>query len=137
MIAQHLRKSSRGQSIIEFAIVLPVLLLLVMGVIDFGRVYFAYVSVTNGARNGAEHASHGVGAVADTDAIREAVLADTSDLLNTSETNPQVTVTTGTDAYGGVYADVTVNYTYGTIFPWPGLPDSINLARTVRARIMP
>lgn len=137
MNKRRLLKSSPGQSLVEFAVILPVLLLLVMGAIDFGRVYFAYVSVTNGARNGAEYASHGPDAAADTASIREVVLADTSDLLNTSETNPEVTVSTGADSYGGLYADVTVGYTYNTIFPWPGLPDSIDLARTVRARIMP
>jgi Flp pilus assembly protein TadG len=137
MIAQRLPKSSRGQSMVEFAVILPVLLLLVMGAVDFGRAYFAYVSVTNGARNGAQYASQSPVAAEDADAIREAVLADTSDLLNTSETNPEVSITTGTDGRGGLYADVTVSYTYGTIFPWPGLPGSIDLARTVRARVTP
>jgi Flp pilus assembly protein TadG len=137
MIIRRLLKNSPGQSLVEFAVVLPVLLLLVMGVIDFGRVYFAYVSVTNGARNGAEYASQSPDAAEDTASIREAVLADTSDLLNTSETNPGVSVTTGTDAHDGLYAEVTVSYSYDTIFPWPGLPDSIDLARAVRARVTP
>ena len=32
-------RSSRGQSLVEFAIVLPVILLIVLGIIDFGRAY--------------------------------------------------------------------------------------------------
>jgi Flp pilus assembly protein TadG len=40
----------RGQSLTEFALVVPLLLLLVFGLIDFSRLLFTYVSVTNGAR---------------------------------------------------------------------------------------
>ena len=32
-------RSSRGQSLVEFAIILPVILLVVLGIIDFGRAY--------------------------------------------------------------------------------------------------
>jgi Flp pilus assembly protein TadG len=137
MIIRRFLKRSRGQSLVEFGIIVPVLLLLVLGAIDFGRVYFAYVSVTNGARNGAQYAALSPEAAADSDGIREAAVADTSDLLDTSETNPEVAVATGTDSGGGLYADVTVSYTYSTLFPWPGLPDSIDLSRTVRARVAP
>jgi Flp pilus assembly protein TadG len=137
MSIRRFLETCRGQSLAELAVILPVLLLLVLGAVDFGRVYFAYVSVTNGARNGAQYAALSPEAAADPDGIREAAIADTSDLLNTSETNPEVTVATGTDSQGGLYADVTVSYTYSTIFPWPGLPNSIDLSRTVRARVAP
>ena len=125
-----------GQSAMEFALLAPILLILMLGVIDFGRVYFAYVSVTNGARNGADFASQGTGAAADIDGIRAAAVVETSDLLNTSETNPDVSVATGTDSQGRLYADVTMTYTFSSIFPWPGLPSSIDVDRTVRARVL-
>ena len=32
-------RSSRGQSLVEFAIILPVILLIVLGILDFGRAY--------------------------------------------------------------------------------------------------
>lgn len=47
------RDRSRGQSLVEMALVLPVLLLLLMGLFDFGRAIFAYNSVSNAAREGA------------------------------------------------------------------------------------
>jgi Flp pilus assembly protein TadG len=130
-----LKRGTRGQSLVEFALILPVLLILMLGTIDFGRVYFAYVSVTNAARNGAQYASFSSEAAADSDGIRNAALADTVELVNTSPTNPNVTVATGTDSQSRLYADVTVAYTFSTIFPWPGIPDSMNVARTVRARV--
>lgn len=126
----------RGQSLVEFGLMLPILVLLVLGSIDFGRVFFAYVSVTNGARNGADYAASHCSPTCDEDGIRNAVVADTSDLLNTSSSNPAVSVTT--DGWMGPdhrRVDVTVTYTFSTIFSWPGIPDSINVARTVTARI--
>lgn len=43
--------SSRGQALVEFAFVLPVLLLVLVGILDFGRAIFAYNSVSNAARS--------------------------------------------------------------------------------------
>lgn len=38
-------KDQRGQSLVEFALVLPILLLLIAGIIDFGRVSYTYMNV--------------------------------------------------------------------------------------------
>ena len=113
----------------------PVLIILMLGVIDYGRVYFAYVSVTNGARIGADYAATDPQAATDTAGIKAAALGDTTDLLNQSESNPNVTVVTANDSQGRLYADVTMTYTFTTLFPWPGLPTSINVERTVRSRV--
>src|SRR5579859_3625853 len=43
----------RGAAAVEFALVLPVLLVLVMGIIDFGRVFSAQQTLTYAARSGA------------------------------------------------------------------------------------
>ena len=51
------RKSERGQSLLEFALVLPVLLIVLAGVLDLGRLYFAYVAVTDAAGEGAAYAA--------------------------------------------------------------------------------
>lgn len=46
------QRSERGAVAVEFAIVLPVLLLLVMGVMEFGRAFNAQITLTNAAREG-------------------------------------------------------------------------------------
>lgn len=43
----------RGQALVEFALVVPILLLVLVGILDFGRAIFAYNSVSNAARSGA------------------------------------------------------------------------------------
>jgi Flp pilus assembly protein TadG len=45
--------SRRGQALVEFALVLPLLLLLVFGIIDAGRLIYTYNTVANSARNAA------------------------------------------------------------------------------------
>lgn len=47
------RRQSGGQSLVEFALVLPIFLVLVMGIADLGLAVFAYNSITNAAREGA------------------------------------------------------------------------------------
>jgi len=51
------RQSNRGQSLLEFAIILPVLLVIVAGVLDIGRLYFSYVAVTDAASEGVAYAA--------------------------------------------------------------------------------
>ena len=45
-------KDETGAAAVEFALVLPILLLLVFGIVDFGRVYNAKVTLTHAAREG-------------------------------------------------------------------------------------
>ena len=50
------REPSRGQSLVEFALVLPLFVLLLFGILDFGRAVLAYNSISNAAREGARTA---------------------------------------------------------------------------------
>jgi len=47
----------RGQSLVEFALSAPLVLLMVLFGIDFGRVFFGWVSLTNAARSAANFAA--------------------------------------------------------------------------------
>ena len=51
------KKNHNGQSLVEFALVLPFLLLLVVGAIEFGRLFFMQIALTNAAREGAYYRS--------------------------------------------------------------------------------
>lgn len=46
----------RGQALVEFAVVIPVFLLLMVSIFDLGRAVFAYNTLTNAAREGARMA---------------------------------------------------------------------------------
>ena len=51
------RRKERGAVAVEMAIVLPLLLLILLGIIEFGRAYNVQVSLTHGAREGTRHAA--------------------------------------------------------------------------------
>ena len=53
----HFKKSQRGQSLVELALSLMVVLMLLMGAIDFGIALFAYVSMRDAAQEGAVYGS--------------------------------------------------------------------------------
>ena len=42
-----------GQSVVEFALILPIFLILIAGAIDLGRLFYAYVAITNASKEGA------------------------------------------------------------------------------------
>ena len=52
-------RGGRGQSLVEFALILPVLVILVLGIIDFGMGLRSYISLTNATREGARFAAVG------------------------------------------------------------------------------
>src|SRR5262245_19336858 len=45
-------RRSAGQSLVEFALILPVIMVLCLGALDLGRLYYARITVTNAAREG-------------------------------------------------------------------------------------
>jgi len=48
-------KSIRGQALVEVALTLPLLLLLILGAMDFGRMFYTKIILTNAAREGANY----------------------------------------------------------------------------------
>jgi Flp pilus assembly protein TadG len=67
------RSSKRGQSMTEFALVLPVFILLIFGVLDLGRVVWANSALAHASREAARYAIV-QGPVIDKDAVREVAL---------------------------------------------------------------
>lgn len=51
------RDTEAGQTLVETAMVLPILLLLLFALVDFGRGFYTWLLVTNAAREGARVAS--------------------------------------------------------------------------------
>ncbi len=47
------RRTEQGQALVEMALVLPILILIIFGIIEFGRIMNTYLIVTNAAREGA------------------------------------------------------------------------------------
>lgn len=59
MLRRKLKGSSPGQAVLEFALVLPVFLLLVFGIVEMSRIGYSYVTLSNAVRSGTRVASVG------------------------------------------------------------------------------
>ncbi len=99
-------RNDRGQTMVEFALVVPILLLVVFGIIQFGMLYNDYITLTDATRVGARK-----GAVSRT-ATNPAALAEAATRAAAPGLKPAdfgVVVTATAWAPG---ADVTVEATY-------------------------
>ena len=79
---RHLKRQD-GQAVVEFVVILPVLLLVLMAIYQFGQVFVNYMDVTSAAREGARKAavSRSAGACATVDGLAiSAAKAAASDL---------------------------------------------------------
>jgi len=54
---RHPRSTEIGQSLVEFSLVLPIFLVLIFGLVDFGRAFYTWLIVTEAAREGARAAA--------------------------------------------------------------------------------
>jgi Flp pilus assembly protein TadG len=123
-----------GASAVELALVLPLLAAFFLFTVDFARLYYHYTIVTNCARAGALYAADSTAAAESPFGdYKAAALADAGDL----NPAPSVTSAAGTDGDGNAYVEVTVSYPFPTISGYPGLPNPVNVSRTVRARVAP
>jgi Flp pilus assembly protein TadG len=94
----------RGAAAVEFALILPVLILLIVGMLEFSRAYNAQLSLTNAAREGARvMAVHNSAALARTAAIGAGVA------LEPALTSGDITVTPATCTSTGT-VKVTIDY---------------------------
>jgi Flp pilus assembly protein TadG len=125
------RTAERGQSIAEFALILPFLLILVLGAVDYSRVYYQDVQVLHAARNGAAFASASTTNAANHTGIHDAALDGV-----TLPATPAVNDALVGDSSGGQSVQVSVQSQYGTLIAWPGLPHSITLKHTVEAKVL-
>jgi Flp pilus assembly protein TadG len=125
--------SSRGQSLVELALVTPILLILLIGTADLARAFTAHIEIGNGAREGANFGSRTLEAAEDDASIRAAVLEETGEIFGTL---PTVNSNVATDIYGFSFVEVTVTYQFEPIITLPGLPGEITLERSALMRVL-
>lgn len=107
-------KNKKGQAIVELAIILPFLLLLIIGMVDCGRVMNAYLVTTNASREGARQASVGKN---DTEVI--ASIQNAADSLDTPRL--QITIMPqASERTRGTEVRISVSYPVEIITPLIG-----------------
>jgi Flp pilus assembly protein TadG len=104
------RRSERGAELIEFAIVVPLLILLLAGIFDFGMMFRTFEAVTNAAREGARVGVLPGYADADVQARVDAYMAVSGLAGPYTVTVANTSVATGAGTFTA--RSVTVNFPY-------------------------
>lgn len=79
---KRLKQDIRGAAAVEFALIIPVLSIVLLGVIDYGMVALEKMEMMSATRAGAQLA---IADYSDTDAIKDIVVASTNLSISTSD----------------------------------------------------
>jgi Flp pilus assembly protein TadG len=132
-----------GQSAVELALALPMMVYLLIGGADLGRAFAIQLAVQNGARAGAEasaldytptlaraqaYAQQEMNRTPGMDATRATISWDRHKADGITACPAQL------DYNNPCYYTVRVQYSYNTIIPWPLIPHSFIFDRTTKVR---
>ena len=104
-------KNQKGQSLVEFAIVLPLLLLLLFGIAEFGIMLNSYLTIQNIAREGTR-----LGIIGGSDTEITSLIRTTSPNLTSADLSISITPSEGNRRSGDTL-QVKVTYNYRMIVP--------------------
>ena len=131
------RRSSRGQSILEFAITAPILILILLTVADFGRVFFVAIALNNAARAGTQYGIQSPANAADVSGMIQAAENDASNVSGVTATASEYCACPdgSTQACNAspscgdmrVYVEVDTSGSFQTLLNYPGIPSSFSL----------
>jgi hypothetical protein len=128
----------RGTAATEFCVVLPLLITLIVGSVDFGRAIYAYIALSNAARRGAEQAAtHKFTSYTEPfweQQVRQAVSEEMQQLKDFDSDRLSIDISTQHDADGLFLATVEARYRFETIVDWIAVPKSVELCRSVTMR---
>lgn len=113
----------KAQALVEFALVIPLLIVIIFGIIEFGRLWMTMNTLTGAAREGVR--------VAAVTAPDPALVQNAAqNVLSAANISGATVSVTGPNAANEVTVTVTMNYTVLTGSIVPGLSGSLQLTRT-------
>jgi Flp pilus assembly protein TadG len=122
-----------GVACVELAFVAPLLCFLFVLAIDYSRIFYFTMVVTNCARSGAIYGMQTPATANDQTGIAAAATVDAGNLNLT-----KLSVTSSTDSdTSPTYVNVTVTYPFATLSNFPGISSTTTISRTIRLLIPP
>lgn len=118
-------KSERGQSLVETALVIPILIILLFGITDFGRVFHTYLTLDHAGREGARAASIGK---SDSE-VRSKIASGTSSLKGS------VNIEFSSSGNSGDDATITLTYPFEFLTPIISGLDGFEVKNTTVMRV--
>jgi Flp pilus assembly protein TadG len=148
-----------GGALIELAVALPVLILILVAAIDFSRVFYTAMALTNAARAGAQFGSHSTANSGNFSAMQTTAVGSVNTTGVTAAASRTCQCATDTGVFSPtsptvndcispesvscnerhlvITVTVTASKTFNTIFGnVPGIPNTINLVRTATQRVV-
>jgi Flp pilus assembly protein TadG len=133
------RSSDTGQSTVELALMLPVLLLLLLVAADFARVFYVSIAVQNAARAGAQYGSQSVITAADSAGMIAAAKQDAKNIVNVTATASQCTCATSSNVAAcplaycsnnpqATYVEVDTQASFQLVGAYPGISSPAKLS---------
>ena len=122
-------EEEKGQSLLELALILPVLIIILAGILDLGRLYYAYVAVTDAAAEGASYA-----AIHPEDSSRDQVFRRAHEASQgLVEIDPNLVKIDCPTVAAGAPITVTVSYSFTVATPFINaiVPDGVLMLRAV------
>lgn len=148
------RGGERGAALVELAVALPLLAIILVGAIDFGRAFRTAMIVTNAARAGVLFGSHSLANAGSASGMRNAANAVLTANGLPSTPAPDATrscfCANAAGTFGAAVAcnstcssgehivatvTVTATRTFSMTAPFPGLPSTVTITRGVTARV--
>ena len=133
-----------GQSLIELAVAAPLLFLMLLGMVEFGRMTYAAIEVSNAARAAAQYGAANGGALSDSSGMLNAAQTDALNMpsspsmawvsgyptsncycANAKSTSVSCTSISATTCVGSHLEGtltVKMQVSYSPLIHWPGLP---------------
>lgn len=158
--AAGILRPQSGQSLVEVALLTPLLLAILVGGIELGRYAYIAILVGNAARAGAGYGAQSLVQSVDTTSIQTAADNDfqsngqnVSNLTVTSSTScgcdnggttTSAACTSSSNSSAGtctsghwvVMVSVTASGTFNSLFSYPGIPKSISVSKTATLRVV-
>jgi Flp pilus assembly protein TadG len=142
-------RNHRGQSLVELALMLPVLILLLLVALDFARMFNMSMAITDAARAGAQWGAQNRANAVNTTGIEQAACNSMADYACTPGSNTttssfcQCAGSSGTISCTNPgacttvqnFVTVTASTTFSTVLPYPGLTNSIPMSATVTMQV--
>jgi len=159
---RNLRDSETGQAFVELALVLPMLLLIIVGAAELGRLAYAAIEVNNAARAGVAYAAQSHTTANDTNSIQLAATkeAATQDAADISGLTVTVSQSCSCESSAGVmtsfascdktvtnlttcpspsriveYVQVQTSASVNTLFHLPGIPNTVTMQGNANMRV--
>lgn len=145
-VTRELVRSERGTSMVEFALLAPVLILLVIGLIEVGRYTYFGILAAHAAEAGARYGAQNLHTAQDIVGMQTEAISDAANL-------PQWHATASYTCYNGVlatngncasgtpgpnivyYVKVQVTGTFNSLLNYPGVPTAAPITATATMRV--